>query len=120
LNTGWNLSDSWGFYGDLALSALWSVFNSHRKDSHKETPDSATIYSIKERRHCNVLSPVLELGLGIRKDEWFFDDRIHFGAQVGWEQQIWWDQNAFTLNQGNSRGGNLFLQGLTASLRLDF
>lgn len=120
LNTCWNLSDSWSFYGDFALSALWSVFQSHRKDSHNAEDAPTTIHSINENRRCNTLSPVLEVGLGVRKDEWFLDNRIHIGAQVGWEEQVWWNQNEFTLDRSAVRGGNLFLQGLTARLRLDF
>ncbi|MES2200416.1 MAG: Lpg1974 family pore-forming outer membrane protein [Chlamydiota bacterium] len=119
LNTSWHLSESWSLYGDLALSALWSSFDNHRNDSY-HTPSLGKIHPVSTRGSTNTLAPVLELAMGLRKDVWFFQDRLHIGLQAGWEEQIWWDQNHLSLNKGLAREGNLYLQGLTARLRLDF
>jgi hypothetical protein len=118
LNTSWHLSESWSLFGDLALSALWSSFTNHRNDSYDLSGN--TLYPVQEKRTFNSIMPVLELSLGLRKDIWLFQDRLHIGAQAGWEEQIWWDLNSLSLNAGLSRGGNLYLQGLTARLRFDF
>lgn len=118
LNTSWHLSESWSLFGDLALSALWSSFDIHRNDSYEISHDMA--YPVKEKGNTNTLSPVLELGLGVRKDVWFFQDHLHVSVQAGWEEQVWWNQNRLSLDLGLARGGNLYLQGLTARIRFDF
>jgi hypothetical protein len=120
MNSSWHLSNSWSLYGDFALSALWGTFHTQRKDKNKISESKTKNVSVNQEYHCNAVSPVLELALGLRKDEWFFEDRVHISAQVGWEEQVWWNQNQFTVDRSIPRGGNLYLQGLTAKLRLDF
>ncbi len=119
LNTLWHFSGSWSLFGDLGLSGVWGQFNTQRQDSHQlgSHPEITPIY---EKNHDNTLTPVLELGLGIRKDAWFEQDRFHVNIQVGWEEQVWWNQNKFSLDRSMPRDGNLFLQGLTARIRCDF
>lgn len=119
IDTSWHLSESWSLFGDLALSALWTSFDNHRSDSHS-IGSGTTIKPVRERSTSNIIVPVLELSVGIRKDVWFFRDRLHIGAQAGWEEQVWWNVNQLPSNLGGSRDGNLFLQGLTARLRFDF
>ncbi len=119
INTSWHLSGTWSFIGDLALSGVWGQFNTHRKDYFKlEGEDKVT--SINKKNHFNTIIPVLELCLGIKKDAWFSEDRFHISVQAGWEEQIWWDQNKFSLTNGVPRGGDLTIQGLTARIRIDF
>ncbi len=118
LNTSWHLSESWSLFGDLALSALWSSFDTHRNDSYEVAHEST--YPVKVKESTNTLSPVLELSMGLRKDVWFFQDRLHIGVQAGWEEQVWWNQNRLSSDLGLARGGNLYLQGLTARIRIDF
>ena len=119
LNTSWHLSESWSLFGDLALSGLFEKFQMKRKDSYK-IDDESKVSPIHQRGELTTISPILELCIGIRKDEWFFQDKFHLGVQAGWEEQIWWDQNQFGLNMSMTRGGNLVLQGLTARIRCDF
>lgn len=119
LNTSWHLSGSWSLFGDLALSALWSTFHSSRQDSYSIS-HGTPVDPVKQKENVSTLSPVLELSIGLRKDCWFFQDRLHISAQAGWEEQVWWDINRLPLDFGFARGGNLYLQGLTARLRLDF
>ncbi len=119
INTAWHLSENWSLYGDLAFSALWSTCTTHRHDTYTVTAE-AEVSPVEQKNKFNVLSPVLELAMGLRKDAWFFHNRLHISLQAGWEEQVWWDQNNFTLDLGIPRGGNLFLQGLAARLRLDF
>jgi len=118
INTAFHFSDTWSLYGDIALSALWSSCRTKRDDRY--TLNQNSIHPVEERNNINALAPVLELGMGIRKDLWIYNDRVHIGAQFGWEEQVWWDQNQFSSDLGVARGGNLFLQGLTVQLRFDF
>jgi len=119
LNTAWHLSESWSLFGDLGLSAVWQMIQTTREDQSQIAEDAKiTPVQVKEQTH--QIIPVLELAIGLRKDVWFYDDHVHIGIQAGWEEQIWWNQNQFCVNPGISRDGNLFLQGLTARLRIDF
>jgi hypothetical protein len=119
INTSWHLSGTWSFFGDFAFTGLWGQFNTKRKDFY-ELAGGSTVNPIYEKNHLKAITPVLELALGIRKDAWFCDNRFHISIQGGWEEQIWWDQNRFSLNNSIARGGNLTLQGLSAKIRIDF
>jgi hypothetical protein len=119
LNTAWHLSQSWSIFGDLALSALWQSVKVSRKDSYTISGEDK-LTTVNTRSNMHIIVPVLELALGIRKDVWINDDKVHIGIQAGWEEQIWWNQNQFIEDLATSFNGNLFLQGLTARLRIDF
>jgi hypothetical protein len=61
--------------------------------------------------------PVIETQIGFNYDYWLQDSRYRMRFQLAWETQTWLDQNQF-LEAGVF--GNLGLQGLTASFRVDF
>lgn len=55
--------------------------------------------------------------------EWDFNfdhDRAHFKFRLGYEIEDWFDQLQIFTNISGAQNNDLFLQGLTASLRLDF
>jgi len=113
VNTAWFLSGTWSLFADMALSALWGVFNIKRSD----TAAGTTYYETKEGFHS--IKPALEIAAGLRKEAWFCKDRFHLSAQAGWEEQVWFSQNQFDFYT-SSRDGDLNLQGFTAKLRFDF
>ena len=117
-NMGWHLAGTWSLYGDVAVSSLWGNFETKRKDSVEQS--GATVIPVSNVDHFHTATPVLELALGLRKDQWFCNNRFHVGVQAGWEEQIWFDQNQLPGNQALALGGNLVLQGLTVRLRFDF
>lgn len=133
-NTAWHLAGTWSIFADTAISALWSQAKTNRVDTAL-LPDStppaavqgnnarlsdATITPVSQGNNAHSIVPVLELALGIRKDQWFYNNRFHVAVQAGWEEQVWWNQNQFAWTQSISLTGNLVLQGLTARIRLDF
>lgn len=117
-NMGWHIAGTWSLFGDVAASSLWGRFYSSRTDTATLPTETLTPVSVSGQFH--TAAPVLELALGIRKDQWFYNNRFHFSVQAGWEEQIWWDQNQFFWSTSLSQGGNLVLQGLTVRLRFDF
>jgi hypothetical protein len=117
-NMGWHIAGTWSLFGDAAISAIWGQFHTQRNDT--ASLFGTTLSPVSTSNHIHTAVPVLELALGIRKDQWFYNNRFHFAAQAGWEEQIWWDQNQFSWNSALSSGGNLVLQGLTVRLRFDF
>lgn len=117
-NTAWHLAGTWSIYADVALSALWSQAKTNRIDT-SILPDEI-ITPVSQGNNAHSVVPVLELALGIRKDQWFYNNRFHIAVQAGWEEQVWWNQNQFAWAQSISQTGNLVLQGLTARIRFDF
>jgi hypothetical protein len=115
LDTTWHLPGTWSLFGDFAVSSLWGGFSVERED--KTIDKTSTFYDVKAPIH--TVKPVLEMSLGIRKEEWFYADRYHFSLQVGWEQQVWFSQNQFDFYT-DSRSGDLTTQGVTAKARFDF
>jgi len=115
---GWHIAGTWSLFGNVAISALWGQFKSKRNDT-AELPDE-TLTPISASAHIHTAAPVLELALGIRKDQWFLNNRFHVGVQAGWEEQIWLNQNQLLGDKGITSSGNLVLQGLTVRLRFDF
>jgi hypothetical protein len=118
IDMAWHLASNWSIYGDAAVSALWGRFNGTRKDRSAEIGDDfLTVFDTHTSYH--TIIPVLELGVGLRKEEWFCNDRFHIAIQAGWEEQVWFDLNQFQLGYFLAKG-NLVMQGLTAKFRFDF
>ncbi|MES2123023.1 MAG: Lpg1974 family pore-forming outer membrane protein, partial [Chlamydiota bacterium] len=68
-----------------------------------------------------------DLALGLQWDYLFSQDRYHFGVKLGWEFNIFFDQNQLfnfmsSTNPGaiNFQNDDLSFQGLTLGLRFDF
>jgi len=119
IDTSWQFSRNWGIFGDLALSGMWSRFHETRKDFTTSTTGAQSVF-IFTKESLYTITPVLELGLGLRWDAWWNDDSCHFGFQAGWEEQVWGDMNQFLGLYDRGSHGNLILQGLTVEARFDF
>lgn len=127
LNTAWYVHRNWSFYGDLALTALWSQFDSVRNDIRNDsqngggTPLNTDITVLRTENEFHSLKALLEFGIGLRGEWWFMDDRYHFLIQAGWEEQVWINFNHLVVTQNDAaNNGDLILQGLTIKVRFDF
>lgn len=130
INTAWRFTQTWGIYGNIALSALWSQFEVERKDSRtdsrngggdNELPLNVTVSPIRFQDSFHTLKGVLELGIGMCGEWWFFEDRYHFSVQAGWEEQLWFNHNQLVKTLFSQLAhGDLLLQGLTIKTRFDF
>ncbi len=115
LNTAWFFAENWSAFANFALSEAWTKFDVERKDRG----NGATILHLHYDRY--TMTPILELGVGLRWDIWWNEDSYHASIQAGWEEQMWWDFNRFySVNLPDSSLGNLSMQGLTARFRFDF
>ena len=110
LNTVWHIIPSFGFYGDIAFTALWGSF--HNTFINKMTfSDSSLNYSLY--KNTQDILPVFEVGLGISYMIWFKQNRYQFFTKLGWEEQIWLSYNKNIVNGQTSENGSLTMQGLT-------
>ncbi len=129
LKTAWHIDPSWSLYGDFALATLWSQFEVTRKDIRTDSrnpgagnpPLDTPITSIHIEDNFHTIKGVLEFGMGLRGEWWFFENRYHFMVQAGWEEQLWINHNNFEkVHVEQTDHGDLILHGLTIKLRFDF
>jgi hypothetical protein len=134
LGTQWGLWEDWSIFGNLAGAIL---YGDHRirmrvKDRPPTTSQFFTsslpkgVFARLKNNMRNVV-PILDLELGLRWDWMFANDRLHLGAECGWENHLYFSQNQFPifcdgLNMGKffANQGNLALTGAKFAVRLDF
>jgi len=119
--TAWYFSHHWSVYADLALTAAWTKFDLERRDRVliAATNTDAEVVHLDYDRYA--MTPIMELGIGLRWEMWFNDDSYHALIQAGWEEQLWWGFNRlYRIDVPYAVGGNLQYQGLTMKFQFDF
>ncbi len=114
----------WGFnvYGGGTLSLVYGSFDIHirEKTSNGQAP-------LRSRQSFHNARAITDLSLGLGWDHMFFHDQFHFGIKAGWEQHLYFSQNqlfrfvSIPVADGVvTDQGDLSLEGLTISGRIDF
>ena len=117
INTVWHMTRTFGFYGDLSISTLWSAF--YNKSTSKTTFDSeSTSHSSKNKSQ--TILPVIEAGIGLTYMTWFNNEKYQVYAKAGWEQQAWIDYNHNAISGMPNDTGILSIQGLTVKAGFAF
>jgi hypothetical protein len=111
----------WSITGLGSVSLLYGSFFAN----FSEKQDEAIIAKSPDHFRSGVASA--QLAVGIQWDTFFHHEDYHFGGRISWEQNMWFAVNRMqhwknTLNTGimEQEKGDLSLQGLTFSARLDF
>ncbi len=121
LNTSWNFVKHFSFYGDLALSGVWMGYDVERRDSRRPASSNTATTQVYIEDNHHSIEGVLEFGIGLRGQWYFFEERYSFLLQAGWEEQIWINHNRLVrLFVNESANGDFVLQGLTLKARFDF
>jgi hypothetical protein len=119
----WLFSKNFLLTSNFKYSALWSGFKVNRED-YSNITDLGT--STKVLYHYHALSTdnkfyqlnsVFESTLGILYQHWFKNNEKLLSLFLGWETQMWMDQNHFLFK---STSGNLSFQGLNFTLKGSF
>ncbi len=130
MDTQWNMR--WGFslFGDVAFALLYGEFDLKRTSKHNFTFRGSPLIGNTHVDEKPLLARVaMELALGLKWETLFIHDRFHFSMQAGWEEHFYFGQNQMynffgTADESHgketSANGDLSLQGLTISARLDF
>lgn len=126
LSSSWLLTQHFSIFSESYVSAMWSYFQSSRKDNASQTTtdsnyfnfNNLTITDAKQTFH--TITPVLELQIGLRWETMCSNDDYRIRFQAGWEEQLWFNQNQFININGYNPYGNLSFQGVTAEIRIDF
>lgn len=117
INTVWHLSRTFGFYGDFAITALWSSL--HNRSSSEFSKDHLQTDRYSNLKTQTIL-PVIEMGLGLTYMTWLYNETYQLYAKAGWEEQIWINYNNNMPNSTVNNTGNLTLQGLTVKAGFAF
>lgn len=123
LDSLWGLCKGLGLYGNGSVSLLSGHFDVHEKEHLKQ----AHTQLMKVSRDVDNLVVTADLALGLKWDYMFSKDRYHLGVKLGWEFNVFFDQNQLfnfmsSTNPGsiNFHNDDLSFQGITLGLRFDF
>jgi len=120
VHSRWMFNKTVGFYGDAALAALWSRFQLLRKDTATQSDGNAVV-PVNNSTDFHTVKPYLDMGLGVICAHTSKEKTYTLQAKMGWEEQVWWNENQLLhLFNGSGNSGDLAIQGLTLSLRIDY
>lgn len=117
METEFYISNKWHVYADLSLAALWSYFSGTEKTRLITEEDSPITSFLGYKK--KLATPVFGWGMGLKWETPAKDDVFSLVFQIGYEQQIWFNQNQFQ-NLLNTNSGNLTYDGLTLKLEIGF
>jgi Legionella pneumophila major outer membrane protein precursor len=126
LDMQWWLTKRLNIYATAAISLLYGQFHVHQKEEAEIVQTGFKLEPLHFSDSFHIARPITDLAIGFGWDTLFAYDRLHIGLKVGWEQHVFFDQNQFirfvnsSTNSLLSNRGDLALEGLIASLRLDF
>lgn len=123
LNTLWGLGAGFGLYGNGSASLLSGNFDVHENEKLKQ----ADLRRLNVKRDVDNVVVTADLALGLQWDYLFSRDRYHFGVKLGWEFNIFFNQNqlfnftsATLPGSVNFQDDDLSFQGVTLGFRFDF
>ena len=126
LNSKWEVGSGFRFFGNGSLSLYYQKF---RKISVKEESLLSEIFEwhLAQNFKNSYINPALEMKLGLGWGSYFYRNNWHFDLEVGYETQVYFDQNMMRFLQQVSgarlyfsKPGNLMFHGLNVTARFDF
>jgi hypothetical protein len=142
----WHFRSNFSLFGNFNTAFLWGEFKSQKKLDYLVTAVESQTGTFryleqeanKTRPRSQVsIQAILDMGIGLRWEEYWKSNRFKTSVDLGWEQHIWFDSGAYTKN--TSQGGtpsdpdaqvytrtyfdevtNLVFGGLVAKARFDF
>lgn len=122
VNSLWGLGKGFSIYGDGSASLLAGYFKVH--ETEKLQTSNFQKFNI-ESDPSSIVGDA-NLALGLQWDYLFSKDRYHFGFKLGWEFDLFYNQNQlFNFLGGNpatlsTQSDDLSFQGITVGFRFDF
>ena len=125
MQSDWNLGCGFRFFGNGAADLL---FTQYQWSATSYDPVNSEIADLSaSQSDLNTVRPHADLEFGFGWGSYFDNNNWHVDFAAGYGFQVFWDQNMFrrfysTVRPGLSYTdqGNLYLQGLTITARLDF
>lgn len=123
VNNIWSLNRQFHLYGSLKLASLFGHFQPRLVDAINKA--AGNDFEMKNGYQKSNKSG-LDLALGVRWDKNFYNEKLHLGINIGFEELTYFNMNKIYLvgttarEQNGSSGRDLTLQGLNFGLRLDY
>ena len=125
-NTNWMVGQGIRVYGNASADLLYTQYKIQSKTNFVVTSSGASQFNIG-REKVSAVRTHLDLELGLGWGSYFDNNNWHIDLSASYGFQVFFDQNMFP-QAANSYApakqllatGNLYAQGLTANLRLDF
>lgn len=120
-DSSWFFAKNWALYGNFALTGMWGFFHMTREDEViSGGPVGTDFVAVDIHNNYHTVKPVLEFGIGLEWQTWFYQDKYRFAVKAGWEDQIWVENNQFIQLGDPPIVGDLTFEGLTLNFRFDF
>lgn len=132
VNTNWVVGQGIRFFGNANADVLYTKYKIQDKTTFVATSTVGTVTAgsnqfIISREHSINLRTHLDLELGLGWGSYFDNNNWHIDLSAAYGFQVFFDQNMFanfldTNMPGHmiAPNGNLYAQGLTATVRFDF
>ena len=130
LNTAWHITSNWSIFADVAAALPYGKYWIRRESFEFEREENNIVVgdiSATTRDSFYQKQPFVDLALGIRYEDIFFDN-YRFLFDIGWENHYLVDFNqlfrgtepTISLSDYPSANGNLTLSGITFRGRIEF
>lgn len=116
-NLNWFFSHDFRMEADLAASLLYAHY---RSSFTNYSFNSTSYYTLTGLKKVNLVQPVFETALGFGWGAYLGDQRCHLDLSALYEFQVYLCENQFLMEYITHESGDLYLHGLTVSMRFDF
>lgn len=123
LESNWIFGETFRIVGALAGSILYTRYDISTKQFRERIPEN--ILSSVSQNDVWCLRPHMEMRFGLAMGDYFCCDRFYVDVGAFYEFHVFWNQNMFMLIYDTEcpkllQTGDLYLQGLTATLKVAF
>ncbi len=123
LDTNWIFGSGFRMFADLATSLFYQKFTTTAKQELYTNPQ---VFNQNYKDKLGTINPYVEIGAGLGWGTYFDNSNWHIDLSVAYEFHHFWNQNMMRVlvdsinNRIGQNPGDLAIQGLSATLRLDF
>ena len=123
----WILKEGFNISIKSAISVLYTHYKLHFNSYYTGLYDGPLYFEFVDNSNkVNLLRPMLENILALSWGRYFNDDNFHLTISLGYEFNIYWNQNMIrnyaieSFYRVSSDYGNLYLQGVNLNMKFDF
>lgn len=123
----WSLGSGFRFYGNVEADILYTEYTHLSAEEYRATTGAPSQRRNVDQHNLSTIRPHSDLQIGLKWGSYLGHNCCHLDLTLGYGFQVFWHQNMFRkFIDDTARGasfspnGNLYIQGLTASVRFDF
>jgi hypothetical protein len=128
--SNWLFGRGFRTYGNVGADLLFTQYR-HLNTTQISTTAAGLVQNgrgaVAKQRRLNLLRTHMDIELGLGWGSYFQNERWHFDLSAGYGFQVFFNQNMFrkffddiNFVDGLADAGNLYIHGLTATMRFDF